>query len=142
MSSEIRTCRKCGLEKPLECFRKNSKGKGRGHCCRGCRTKTHKVWVAQSPEKRRAAPEKRAAYARKAKYGITNAEYQALAIKQQGLCAICGGPPTKKRLSLAVDHCHSTGIIRGLLCDLCNRGLGQFKDSIELLEKALRYLRS
>lgn len=41
---------------------------------------------------------------------------------------------------LVVDHCHASGKIRGLLCDLCNRGIGHFNDSVELLYKAIKYL--
>jgi hypothetical protein len=67
--------------------------------------------------------------------------------EQQGLCAICGlesSTPTIKGAeyrSLAVDHCHTTGMIRRLLCTNCNTALGNLKDDIALVEAALRYLR-
>jgi hypothetical protein len=57
------------------------------------------------------------------KYGITTAKYDELAAKQNGVCALCKRPPTAKK-RLVVDHNHSTGMIRGLLCDACNRALG------------------
>lgn len=57
---------------------------------------------------------------------------------QAGLCAICGKEPEDRRL--AMDHCHATGRVRGLLCMHCNVGLGMFKDNKEVLEKAIAYL--
>jgi hypothetical protein len=58
--------------------------------------------------------------------------------RQKNVCAICGLKcVTKPRLS--VDHCHSTGRIRGLLCGVCNTGFGMFKNSPELLRKAALY---
>jgi hypothetical protein len=74
------------------------------------------------------------------KFGITSAEYSELLSKQLGVCAICG--QSSKDKLLAVDHCHATGTVRGLLCNLCNRGLGMFKDSPRLLTCALSYLTS
>lgn len=54
------------------------------------------------------------------------------------VCAICGAEPSTR--ALAIDHCHDSGKIRGLLCTRCNIGLGYFKDSIENLTKAIEYL--
>lgn len=70
--------------------------------------------------------------------GISPAEYEAMIRDQDGLCAICGG--NNKGRPLIVDHCHSTKIVRGLLCQRCNVGIGHFKDSAEIVESALRYL--
>ena len=80
-------------------------------------------------------------------YGMTIDEYEKMYDKQKGLCFICGNPETTqcnngKSRKLAVDHCHKTGKIRGLLCTSCNRGLGYFQDSIDLLTKATEYLRN
>ncbi len=75
-------------------------------------------------------------------YGMTLDEYQKLFDEQEGCCAICGthhsNVPHKQ---LMVDHCHKTGKVRQLLCDLCNTALGKFKDEPKLLEKAAAYLR-
>jgi len=60
---------------------------------------------------------------------------------QRGVCAICGRAGSPERGILDVDHCHDTGVVRGLLCTLCNRGLGQFKDDLGLVEKAAAYLK-
>ena len=79
-------------------------------------------------------------------YGISLAEYMEMYEAQKGCCALCG---THKEIyssehgrseTLVVDHCHAKGHIRGLLCADCNKGLGSFKDSVEVLEKAKAYL--
>lgn len=82
----------------------------------------------------------------KAKYGITIEQYQEMLNRQNGNCAICEQQETVidgrsgKVRTLAVDHCHSTKKIRGLLCGSCNKAIGCLKDSLELLQKAYKYL--
>ena len=78
--------------------------------------------------------------ARKRKYGIAAAEYNDLLLKQNGRCAICKRLPYTKK-GLVVDHCHQTGVIRGILCSRCNSALGMLDDDPALLERALEYLR-
>src|SRR6516225_1448743 len=67
-------------------------------------------------------------------FGISHTEYATLYNKQNGRCAICKKYETQMRngkiKSLAVDHCHSTGRIRGLLCSACNQAIGKFGDDI------------
>lgn len=77
----------------------------------------------------------------KRSYGITVDGYNFLFNKQNGNCAICGLNQINFKRKLAVDHCHTTKKIRGLLCDHCNPGLGYFKDSEILLNKAIKYLK-
>ncbi len=82
----------------------------------------------------------------KRKYGITLQDYEIIHEKQNGECAICNSPETTIEKStgnirrLAVDHCHVTGKVRGLLCAACNTSLGKFKDSPDILSKAIAYL--
>lgn len=73
------------------------------------------------------------------KFGITIDQYIELNKAQLGLCAICKKPENENK-SLAVDHCHTTGKVRGLLCAKCNQGLGSFKDDTERLTNAIKYL--
>jgi hypothetical protein len=76
----------------------------------------------------------------KRNYGITLEQYDEMLAKQRGLCYICQqAPPEGKNLS--VDHNHTTGEVRKLLCGNCNRGLGLFKERPELLLKAVEYLK-
>lgn len=78
------------------------------------------------------------------KFSIGLDEYLAMAIAQENRCAICGGLETETRggntKALAVDHCHKTGAIRGLLCSSCNTGIGKFRDDVTILESAIAYL--
>lgn len=113
-------------------------------------------------EYRKNNPEKMKAYYRKsystakntAKYrrqtarllGISSEWYAEKFKHQCGLCAVCGKPETAvhgqtgKTLSLAIDHCHKTGKVRGLLCRKCNIGIGGFGDDPILLRAAVTYL--
>lgn len=75
----------------------------------------------------------------KRKFGITLDQYKSLNKAQEGRCAICGGLNVAGR-RLAVDHCHRSGKIRGLLCYKCNVGLGSFDDDLERLLLAALYL--
>lgn len=78
------------------------------------------------------------------KFGLDQSEYAKLFEDQKGVCAICENPETAKRngvvRALAVDHCHDTGKVRGLLCSNCNTALGKFKDNTKVLAKAIKYL--
>lgn len=73
------------------------------------------------------------------KFGITLDEYRTRLEAQGGVCAICHNTCSSGR-SLAVDHDHETGKVRGLLCGVCNRGLGNFADSVQNLRNAVAYL--
>lgn len=80
-------------------------------------------------------------------YGITIKQYDAMHTAQNGLCAVCGLPETTKggrfgttTMGLAVDHDHATGEIRGLLCHMCNRAIGQFGDNAERMRLAASYI--
>lgn len=62
----------------------------------------------------------------KQRYGITQADYEALLAQQNGVCAVCGEAPEGRALD--VDHCHETGQVRGLLCRSCNIALGMLRE--------------
>lgn len=154
-----KTCSECNVEKPLDAFCKDKNGKfGRAYQCRECRNKRHSEWRKNNPDRIKELNEKhretrrnyyqrpdvklrnRMRYIEKT-FGIKYSLYEELNEKQGGLCAICGREETSAANTyLAVDHCHATGIIRGLLCSACNIGIGLFREQIEILEKAKQYL--
>lgn len=74
-------------------------------------------------------------------YGIDFEGYSYLIEKHNGVCAICRkSPPNHYKKRLCIDHCHTTGKIRGLLCDDCNTAIGLLQDSTELMSNAIHYL--
>ena len=82
----------------------------------------------------------------KRRYNITPQEYETKLASQDYKCAVCGKDASDNKRGgkldpLHVDHCHKSGNLRDLLCYSCNSGLGQFKDNIETLQKAIDYLR-
>lgn len=76
---------------------------------------------------------------RRAKFGITLTEYEDIYHKQGGLCDICL-VPIEMGPGAHLDHCHTTGKIRGFLCQDCNFGLGRFEDNPNRLRQAITYL--
>lgn len=74
----------------------------------------------------------------KNRYGITSEEYGWMLSFQAGVCAVCKTDEAGK--SLAVDHCHKTGRVRGLLCRRCNMALGAFHDDADRIRRAAAYL--
>lgn len=78
----------------------------------------------------------------KTMYGIDISEYNNILAKQNGRCAICGKSKDEFKRNLAVDHDHKTNKVRGLLCDNCNPLLGHAKDNIDILQRAIEYLKN
>ncbi|WP_433351708.1 endonuclease VII domain-containing protein [Microtetraspora malaysiensis] len=74
------------------------------------------------------------------KYRLSWDEYEQIFVKQGGRCAICDQFLSDPRKRPAIDHDHETGVIRGLLCDPCNKGLGHFRDRLDVMRRAVTYL--
>jgi hypothetical protein len=73
--------------------------------------------------------------------GLTAEQHAEMVRAQDNRCAICGNPPSGKRFrSLSIDHCHSSGKVRALLCHRCNLVIGQMNDEPKLLQAAINYL--
>lgn len=74
-------------------------------------------------------------------YGLTAEEYETLRAAQENRCAICKKEPHNRR-RLHVDHCHTTGKVRALLCHYCNVGIGALREDPEIFRQAIMYLES
>lgn len=103
--------------------------------------------AAYARQWRKNNPEKDKNNMLKKQYGITLEEYTSMANSQDGVCAICGSPEYSTDKDggprmMAVDHCHTSKKVRALLCAKCNKALGAFNDSPELLRKAAAYIES
>lgn len=116
---EAASCKKCLRELPLERF--NRKGSGLQPWCKDC----HNQYQRET-RKRRETPEKRREQNLRARYGITADEFESLLASQGGKCAVCNCEPSKP----VVDHDHSTGKRRGILCHACNMKLAAIEDDL------------
>ncbi len=128
-----KTCTKCNETKSLADF-SNGKGyrNGRYAMCKKCRAAHKKVWRYKTGEQRKFLLRS---------YGLTAESYAARLAAQDGKCAVCGCLPEQSAKGvLAVDHDHATGRVRGLLCGLCNTGIGLLKDNRTFLLRAADYL--
>lgn len=128
-------CQLCKETKSVkEFFKRRANKDGYGSYCKPCKIKYNRE--NNKKHKHKHLEQRKNAHLLN-KYGITLGEYKAIRSKQGGLCAIC-----RKKDRLCVDHDHSTGEIRGLLCDMCNRGLGLFYDDELTIRRANIYLRN
>jgi hypothetical protein len=73
-------------------------------------------------------------------YDLLVDDWNKMFDKQKGCCAICGIHQNELKKALAVDHRHSDGKVRGLLCNPCNRGIGLLKEDTDKLKAAIKYL--
>ena len=128
---ETKACSKCQTTKALqEFFNNKTRPDGKHHYCKPC----HSQYQTNNPETTRR-------YVLIREYGITLEQYQQMLIDQKESCRICGVHQETQTKRLFVDHCHETGKVRGLLCYACNTLLGLAKDRLEVLEKAVEYLK-
>ena len=148
----ILICCSCHKEKDTSCFYKNSGRRGGkfgyDRNCKECRSaitkKFHKKLGREEYSRRFKTAHLRI------NYGITLDQYNEMLKKQNGVCCICKGaetyscPQTKfkgiRNTGFSVDHNHTTGIIRGLLCRKCNSAIGYFKEDPLIMERAIKYL--
>ncbi len=132
----MKVCTKCIEEKDesLFCKKKDTKD-GLSSQCKPCGNAYSLKWRKDNPIK---AKDSMRGYTLR-KYAISDLVYSNMLEAQNGLCKICGKTnPDNKTLS--IDHNHETGEVRGLLCSKCNLALGGFRDSVDLLKKAIEYL--
>lgn len=139
----MKKCCTCKKGKPLSDFHADSTSKDKkAHRCKECACFWsrfhHARRMKEEPEYKK---QKRAAYI-KNQHGISLQEYENRVAQQKYACAICGVKLSTDGHNTHLDHCHKTGNLRAILCTNCNRGLGHFQDSPDLLEIAAKYLRA
>ena len=121
-------CTECGETKHINEFASAGAGKKRAKC-KPCLARKKREYYKKNPDKARRRN-------LKTYYGITVEQYDEMVQEQNGCCAACD----KSTDNLVVDHDHSTGKVRGLLCSNCNLALGHFQDDVERIQNAINYL--
>ena len=140
-----KVCTVCKKEKSLDDFYNLKASKdGKSWRCKKCDSQTtmnsRKKKYEQNKEYHRTLN-------RLYKYNLTKEGFQSLLDSQQGLCACCHQPLTQDfgrnhdKRKLVVDHCHKTGEVRGLLCTMCNKGIGLLGDNAKSVLAAYEYLK-
>ena len=132
MDKELKQCPVC---KTTE----HPKSTNKGYLCKVCASERAKKWYLNNPEKYFFNQIK-------AKYGISKEKYLNLIEIQNNKCAICFKEESSLNnwkqgevRRLAIDHCHSTGKVRGLLCTRCNITLGAVEDNVQTLKNMATY---
>jgi hypothetical protein len=125
-------CTRCGVSKPRDAFG-NRTGRSTGTSrCKACLSEVQKA-KGTSPSRRDWHLQRR--------YSISLVDYERLLTAQGGACAICDGPPAMAGGPYyQVDHDHTTGAVRGLLCGKCNMALGYAQDDVARLRRMIAYL--
>ena len=136
MSKECTKCRK--TKNKSEFFKDKKRSDGLRHWCKKCCNEANKKWYRSNYRSVKNTQ-------LKSTYGVTLEFIEDMYDRQEGLCCICQSEvfinTTDKSLQGYIDHNHDTLEIRGILCTRCNTGLGMFKDSPDILEKAISYLK-
>lgn len=117
--AERRTCRVCGVEKPQSEFYQREAGRLRTEC-RDCWRAKARQWANANPDQKKAQGWRKHLRS----YGLTPENYDELLATQDNRCAICRRENPHPQRRMATDHCHATGMVRGVLCTKCNAMLG------------------
>lgn len=129
---------KKGVKKPCKSCSNSIKAGGTGATgvcidCKAAKVAAYSSSLCYDCHRKRSSEYHRDIYRYK-KYGITKEEFDEM---YDGYCHICCVPIER---DCHIDHCHATGRVRGLLCNTCNKGLGLFRDSKNILREAIKYL--
>lgn len=133
------TCRVCGEERPVADFRLKSRIVRRRPTCRECESAANLARYHSRPETKLANQRASRKHYLKKLYGLTLDQYDAMLKARDSRCDICGEHEEQDR-ALAVDHCHTSGKVRGLLCQACNTAIGKLRDDPALIRKAASYV--
>lgn len=135
-----KVCKKCGFTGPKERFALASKTSAGTIVYRNICKKCHNKKRDSRKRVKLYDPVKERSKQLRKKYNMSIEDYNELLKSQENRCAICYTEYTEDSKAFAVDHCHKTSKIRGILCAKCNTALGLFKDSTSVLYSAIQYL--
>ncbi len=137
----MKTCSKCKQEQTLDNFYiRSDTGRYRSNC-KTCTAKSTSAKWKNDPDFRARGYARSIKHQRQAKYGVSCEDYKNLMEKANNSCEICGTTECATGNGLAIDHCHSTGKVRGILCQACNTALGSFRDDPDLIQRAINYIK-
>ena len=141
----FKTCNQCGEARVFSDFYPKSGARGKDYAltaagysndCKVCTNQARKTYILNNPDKAKASDR---AY-HLSNYGLTISEYNKMFNEQNGCCLGCEKHQTELKKRLCVDHCHTTGKVRGLLCTSCNAGLGQLKENVSIFNNLIKYI--
>jgi len=127
-TARSKVCGTCKEEHSIDNFPNDKRyPDGKSYRCKPCHSSYNKAYKQRKTEELKQ-------YRLEKRYGLSTTEYQEMA-EATPHCPICGSEEP-----LVIDHDHSTGKVRGLICQPCNKGLGFFRDNIESMKNAIAYL--
>ncbi|MFI2081504.1 endonuclease VII domain-containing protein [Streptomyces rubiginosohelvolus] len=127
VTTNAKACTRCQEVKPQAAFARNGNGRWTA-ICSACRNERRRARGDSARRRAAETPEARRTRLLWEMYRLTDQQYWSLLNAQGGACAICRREPDGKR-PLAVDHCHRTGVVRALLCNLCNLMVGVYEQN-------------
>ncbi len=152
LSRGTKFCHQCGRERALDNFN-TAKNVPNGYqtYCKECMAVRTRDWRFKNPsysarkhrEARKKHPERYRDYDRRKAFGVAPGTYAEMYAEQNGKCAICQceDPAKEGKRGFHIDHCHTTHIVRGLLCHNCNVGIGNLRHSENIMLAAIAYLK-
>lgn len=138
---ETKVCNKCHQTKAVTEYHKSTANKGgRKPVCKQCASKRKQDWYQGNKD---TSDRKARTYAIRRDYGITKETYDILMAQAGTHCKICYNRYTEgnSKFGKTLDHCHTTGNIRGVICQACNKALGKVRDNPETLSNLINYLK-
>jgi hypothetical protein len=147
----MKKCAHCEIEKPIDDFPRIKKTWGDKvgyrpyYICKPCKGLYEKARYEARPERREKVRRSVAFSHMKRTYGLSEDDYEKIVARQNSCCGICDKKLNteingKNKREAFVDHDHSTGVVRGLLCHNCNVAIGHLNDDIHLLERAIQWI--
>ena len=132
-----KTCPRCQVERDeSEFYRFKDRWTKRSYLSSRCRP-CHQEYKRESATVSVARKKEKL----KLRYGITYEQWESMREKENHACMICGITEPEMSRHLDVDHCHASGVVRGLLCNPCNLSLANARDNVAILEAAIQYLK-